>query len=171
MRRALIFIAIILAGAVLAAREWRRAPQIPVQIAAISAIARGVATGTVTYVFDGDTIEVADSERVRYIGMNAPEVAHPEKLEQCFGREAMERNRELVMGKEVRLVPDAENRDKYGRLLRYVWVGDTFVDLALVREGYARVLAIPPNILHASEFKAAEQEARQQERGLWSRCK
>ncbi len=151
---------------------WRQpAPHAPAQLAAISAIAQGAATSTVTYIFDGDTIEVVGGERIRYIGMNTPEIAHPGKPEQCFGREATERNRELTMGKEVHLVPDAENRDKYGRLLRYVWVGDTFVDLALVREGYARVLAIPPNILHASEFKAAEREARREKRGLWGACK
>jgi micrococcal nuclease len=124
----------------------------------------------VTYVFDGDTIEVTGGRRVRYIGMNAPEIAHPGQKEECFGVIATNENKSLVSGKTVRLVSDVADKDKYGRLLRYVYVGNVFVNDFLTRQGYAVAEPIKPDTLLASEFFSAQQEAKTQNRGLWNAC-
>src|SRR5690349_13538593 len=86
---------------------------------------------TVARVIDGDTIELTSGDRVRYIGMDTPETVDPRKTVQCFGKEASAANRALVEGKVVTLVPDVEDRDMYDRFLRYVYLGDTFVNLEL----------------------------------------
>ncbi len=128
--------------------------------------------GPVVGVVDGDTIHVrvADRiEKVRYIGVNAPEVHHPRKGEEPGGREAMAVNRELVEGKTVRLELDVRSRDRYGRLLAYVWVGETMINAELVRQGYAQVMTVPPNVRHQSLFLKLQRDARQAGRGLWKR--
>src|SRR2546421_12050327 len=107
--------------------------------------------GVVTRVVDGDTIVVrlgASSEKVRYIGVNTPEVHHPRKGEEPGGREATEVNRGLVGARHVRLETDVQTRDRYGRLLAYVWVDDMMVNAELVRRGYAQVMTGPPNGRH-----------------------
>lgn len=125
----------------------------------------------VTSVVDGDTIEIAGGQRVRYLGIDTPETVHPTKKVQCFGPEASAQNHHLVEGKAVRLVRDIEDTDTYNRLLRYVYLEDgTFVNLALVQDGYANVLTYPPNIAHARELQAAQNDARVASRGLWSVC-
>lgn len=128
------------------------------------------ATVLVTRVIDGDTIEIAGGERVRYIGIDTPETVSPRKPIQCFGKEASQRNTELVLGKNVRLVSDVRDRDQYGRLLRYVYVDDLFINRELIAEGYARIETIPPDVAHAKEFLAAERDARATRRGLWAAC-
>lgn len=131
----------------------------------------------VSRVVDGDTIEVdlnGVKEKVRYIGMNTPESVDPRRAVQCFGKEASAANAALVENKEVRLVRDVSDRDKYGRLLRYVYLNDdrrTFVDLELVRQGYATIMTYPPDIAHVTEFRTAERAAREAGRGLWSACR
>lgn len=123
-------------------------------------------------VIDGDTIIVrldGRRERVRYIGINTPETHHPHMAVQPYGPEATEANRGLVAGGDVVLELDAEPRDKYGRLLAYVYLPDgTFVNAVLVEEGYAQVMTVPPNVRHADEFRRLEREARAADRGLWS---
>jgi micrococcal nuclease len=120
---------------------------------------------------DGDTIELTDGRTVRYLGIDTPETVDPRKAVQCFGHEASDANRSLVQGQHVRLVHDIENTDKYGRLLRYVYLSDgTFVNLDLVANGYARAYTWPPNIAHATEFVAAQNAARTAGRGLWTAC-
>jgi micrococcal nuclease len=91
---------------------------------------------------------------------------------QCFAKAAAAANRRLVEGREVRLVRDAEARDRYGRLLAYVYrKGDgMFVNAELVRRGYAKPLTIPPNVAHAVELRRLAATARVAGRGLWSRC-
>ncbi|MCD6094576.1 thermonuclease family protein [bacterium] len=121
-------------------------------------------------VIDGDTIKLENGEVVRYIGIDAPETFHPSKPVQCFGREASNKNKELVEGKLVRLEKDITNRDKYGRLLRYVWVGDLFVNDYLVRQGYAYVYTYPPDVKYSKQFVQAQREARENNRGLWAVC-
>lgn len=130
----------------------------------------------VTRVIDGDTIEVENGERIRYIGIDTPETVDPRKPVQCFGKEATEKNKELVEGKQVRLEKDITDRDRYNRLLRYVYVADTpkrselFVNFELVKQGFAYSYTYPPDVAHQSEFIAAQEEAQEAGRGLWSTC-
>lgn len=120
---------------------------------------------------DGDTIELSDGRRVRYIGIDTPESVKPDTPVECFGKEASGRNRELVEGKTVRLVKDVSETDTYGRLLRYVYIGNTFVNRTLVEEGYAHAITIPPDVSLTDELRAAERNARERNVGLWSMCK
>jgi micrococcal nuclease len=135
----------------------------------------GPADGTVTRVVDGDTIHVAlggQDETVRYIGIDTPESVKPGTAVQCFAKAASAANRRLVDGRRVRLSFDAERRDRYGRLLAYVYRAgdDGFVNEQLVREGYARPLTIPPNVRFAERFLTLSRQAREAERGLWRAC-
>ena len=128
--------------------------------------------GAVVRVVDGDTIHVRIGERVekvRYIGVNTPEVHHPRKGEEPGGREAMAVNRTLVAGRTVRLETDVQARDRYGRLLAYVWAGDVMVNAELIRRGFAQVMTIPPNVRHQALFVKLQRDARDAERGLWRR--
>jgi len=125
---------------------------------------------TVTHVDDGDTIDVwvdGRRERVRYIGIDAPEVAHDGVGGARGGRAATRLNQALVGGRQVRLELDRERRDRYGRLLAYVWSGRVMINLELVRRGYARVLTIPPNVRYERWFVRAQAEAQAAHRGLW----
>jgi micrococcal nuclease len=128
--------------------------------------------GVVVRVVDGDTIHVrvADRvEKVRYIGVNTPEVHHPTKGEEPGGRQAMTINRTLVEHRAVRLETDVRSRDRHGRLLAYVWVGDVMVNAELVRRGYAQVMTVPPNVRHQALFVKLQRDAREREQGLWRR--
>lgn len=127
-------------------------------------------TFKVTRVIDGDTIEIEGGEHVRYIGIDTPETVDPRKPVQCFGIEASKKNKELVEGKTVRLEKDITDRDKYNRLLRYVWVDSLFVNLELVKQGFATSYSYPPDVKFQKEFSAAEKEAREANRGLWEAC-
>ena len=130
-------------------------------------------TARVKRVIDGDTIELDDGQKVRYIGIDAPEEGGAAKPG-CFGPEAADYNKTLVEGKLVRLEKDASQIDKYGRLLRYLYVpgpeGEIFVNLELVRQGFARAAAYPPDIKYQNIFDGAQSGARQNSRGLWSAC-
>ncbi|MBU3901590.1 thermonuclease family protein [Patescibacteria group bacterium] len=119
---------------------------------------------------DGDTIEIEGGEKVRYIGIDTPETVDPRKPVQCFGIEASKKNKELVEGKMARLEKDVTDRDKYNRLLRYIYVGDTFVNLELVKQGFAYSYSYPPDIKYQDQFVKAQQEAREAKRGLWNAC-
>jgi micrococcal nuclease len=127
-------------------------------------------------VVDGDTVVArlpAGDEKVRLIGIDTPETVDPRKPVQCFGHEASDRTKALLPpGTAVRLERDVEARDRYGRLLAYVYrVRDgTFVNLALAEEGFAHPLTIPPNVAYASRFAAAAAAARTAGKGLWSAC-
>ena len=132
--------------------------------------------GRVTRVVDGDTIHVAiggRDENVRYIGVDTPESVKPGTPVQCFAERASAFNKRLVAGERVRLVRDAEERDRYGRLLAYVYRArdNLFVNARLVRGGYAVPLTIPPNVAHAKEFRTLASVARRKGRGLWSSCR
>ena len=121
-------------------------------------------------VLDGDTIELENGERVRYIGINTPEIAHPPRGAEFFGPKAAEANRELVEGKRVRLEFDVQKRDRYGRLLAYVYVDSLFVNAELVKRGYAYAYTYPPNVKYAELFVRLQREAREAGRGLWGAC-
>ncbi|MCU0641912.1 MAG: thermonuclease family protein [Candidatus Margulisbacteria bacterium] len=124
-------------------------------------------TYLVKRVVDGDTIKLVNGETVRYIGVDTPETKHPRKPVQYYGKEASAANKKLVGGKRVRLEFDVQPRDKYGRLLAYVYVDDIFVNAWLIENGYAQVMTIPPNVKHQDHFLKLQREARENKRGLW----
>lgn len=124
----------------------------------------------VTRVIDGDTIEIEGGQKVRYIGIDTPETVHPSKSVQCYGKEAAEKNKSFVEGKRVRLEKDISETDKYGRLLRYVYAGEVFVNKVLVQEGYAFSSTYPPDLKYQDVFLMVEKEAREASRGLWGSC-
>ncbi len=125
---------------------------------------------TVLRVIDGDTIELSDKRRIRYIGIDTPETVDPRKPVQCFGKEASNENKRLVEGKSVRLEKDISETDQYGRLLRYVYVDNTFVNDYLVRQGFAHASTFPPDVKYADKFREAQAEAQENNRGLWAGC-
>ncbi|MCH8875446.1 MAG: thermonuclease family protein [Chloroflexi bacterium] len=124
----------------------------------------------VSLVIDGDTILLESGESVRYLGIDTPETNHPRRGSECYGPEATERNRELIEGKLVRLEFDTTDRDAYERLLRYVYVGNTFVNAVLVEEGFAYSYYYPPDTKHYDELLELELAAEAAGRGLWSAC-
>ncbi|KKQ43394.1 MAG: hypothetical protein US60_C0002G0002 [Microgenomates group bacterium GW2011_GWC1_37_8] len=121
----------------------------------------------VVKVIDGDTVRLESGETVRYIGIDTPEISQGKE---CFSEEATNKNKELVLDKEVRLEKDVSEVDRYGRLLRYAYSGDVFVNKYLVQEGYATAITYPPDVKYAEVFREAEREARDNNRGLWSKC-
>ena len=133
-------------------------------------------SGLVVRTVDGDTVWVrlaSGVEKVRYIGIDTPEVHHPTRGEEPGGRAATEINRGLVGERPVRLEPDVQLRDRYGRLLAYVWVKradgvEVMVNAEMVRLGYAQVMTVPPNVRHAEMFRKLAAEAREHRRGLWA---
>lgn len=140
---------------------------------------RGGVRGEVNRVIDGDTIEVAldaaidggpELEDVRYIGIDTPETVKPGAPVECFGPEASEFNHGLVEGERVRLRFDRELRDRFGRLLAYVYVGEVFVNAELISGGFARTLEIEPNTAEAAHLADLRGEAGAAGRGLWSAC-
>ena len=124
-------------------------------------------------VIDGDTIDVrlnGEKVRVRYIGIDTPEPYRDGKPA-CYSHEATEVNKKMVEGKQVHLVADSEDKDKYGRLLRYVYVGDTFINRTLVQEGFAKILTIQPNTTHKNELAEFQSKAKEEGKGMWGACK
>lgn len=139
-----------------------------------STVAPQVTTGKVVKVIDGDTIDVKqnktnDTVRVRYIGIDTPE-PYAKGPAECGSHEATIRNTELVNGQEVTMVPDKEDVDKYGRLLRYVYVDKIFINQILVQEGLARTLTIPPNTKYKYKFLKLEEIAQNDKSGMWGEC-
>jgi len=124
----------------------------------------------VTRIIDGDTIEIEGGQRIRYIGINSPELSSFDETIGCYAREATDKNKALVLDKKVRLEKDVSETDKYDRLLRYVWVNDIFVNDYLAREGFAQAVSYPPDIKYQDQFLEAQKEARENNRGLWSAC-
>ncbi|MEK7092529.1 MAG: thermonuclease family protein, partial [Patescibacteria group bacterium] len=127
-------------------------------------------TAFVTRVIDGDTIEIENGKKVRYIGIDTPEVVDPRKPIECFGEKAKGRNQQLVENKTVELEIDVSETDKYGRLLRYVYIDGFMVNQLLVKEGFAKSASYPPDIKYQHLFKQAETKARKNNAGLWSTC-
>lgn len=121
----------------------------------------------VSRVIDGDTIELDTGQVVRYIGVDTPETTG---TPECWAREAQRFNTHLVLNKEVRLEKDVSEADRYGRLLRYVYVDDIFVNAELVEEGYATVATFPPDVAYKETFRLLQEQAREKERGLWGGC-
>jgi micrococcal nuclease len=123
-------------------------------------------------VVDGDTF-VADiggrDERVRVIGVDTPETVAPDRPVERYGRESSNFAKRELSGVTVRLGGDVEPRDRYGRLLAYVWLPDgTFWNALLAAEGYAQLLTVPPNVAYVDLFRRLVAEARAAHRGLWA---
>ncbi len=128
----------------------------------------------VEYVIDGDTIIVEGKRKVRYIGVDAPEIIYAtntgDKSYRCFAKESLIANEKIVEGKTVKLVKDVSDKDKYGRLLRYVYSGDIFVNEYLVKNGFAVSEPIFPNLEYSRLFYNSQKMASDKKIGLWSKC-
>jgi endonuclease YncB( thermonuclease family) len=133
---------------------------------------KGAVPAEVQRVTDGDTFVATVKgrrERIRIIGVDTPESVDPNRPDEPFGEEASNFAKHYLDGATVRLAGDAEPRDRYGRMLAYVWLRDgTFWNALLAAEGYAQQLTIPPNVTYASLFRRLVREARQHNRGLWA---
>jgi micrococcal nuclease len=131
---------------------------------------------TLERVIDGDTIDIdvhGTRERVRLIGIDTPETVKPNTPVQCFGPEASAHTKSLLpKGTRLHVERDVEPRDKYQRVLAYVYRADDglFVNLDIIGRGFARLLTIPPNVAHVDDFVAAARTARQSRLGLWTGC-
>jgi len=123
---------------------------------------------TVRWVNDGDTVVLTTGQRVRYIGLNAPEIDHADQKAQPHGYQARSFNKDLVQSKRIRLEDDLERFDRYGRLLAYVFLEDgTFVNARLLRTGMAFYLYHKPNLKYDQSLLKAQQEAMQLKKGMW----
>ena len=129
----------------------------------------GPSEATVETVIDGDTIVLTSGEKVRYLLIDAPEITNGHT--DCYGQEAFQYNRDLVLGQEIALTYDEQCTDKYGRLLAYVEAPDGELNTLMIDRGFACYLYIPPDgdARHA-EFESLELGARQGKRGLWGLC-
>ena len=131
---------------------------------------------TVDRVIDGDTIVVTshgERERIRMIGVNTPESVHPTKPVECFGKEASAHTASLLpKGTPVHLARDVELRDRYGRLLAYVYRSSDglFINVHLVREGFGASNKFPPNTALSAQFSQAQSTAKESSVGMWSAC-
>ncbi|MBI5872089.1 thermonuclease family protein [archaeon] len=119
-------------------------------------------TYLVAKIIDGDTIDLKSGENVRLLGINAPE------KNEFYYQEAKNRLIELVEGKLVKLESDFEDKDTYGRLLRYIFLDKTFVNFQMVKEGYATVYIIQPNEKYRVKLEEAEDEAKEKLLGIWN---
>lgn len=118
---------------------------------------------------DGDGLKLADGRRVRYIGLDAPEMGGFGQPVEPYAAEAKAFNARLVLHQRVRLLRDASDTDRHGRLLRYVYAGKLFVNAEIVTAGWATTLTVWPDERHAAEFEHLEQVARRQRRGMWEK--
>ena len=136
-----------------------------------------IANVEIVKVVDGDTVDIdikGDIERVRLIGVNTPETKHPTKPIECFGPEASAYLTQLLpKGTHVRIERDVEARDRYGRMLLYLYLGsnDLFINLDLVARGYGTPMSIEPNTFHRNDFVRAAAQAEAANVGLWKACR
>ena len=132
---------------------------------------------TILKVVDGDTVDIdinGHTERLRLIGVNTPETKHPTKPIECFGPEASAYMTQLLpKGTTVRIERDVEARDRYGRMLLYLYLGsdDLFINLELVARGYGTPMSIEPNTFHRNDFVRAAAQAEAANVGLWKACR
>ncbi len=133
---------------------------------------------------DGDTIRVilpdGSTHKVRLIGVDTPEIKHGSRPAECYGYKAREYTDSHLVGRRVYLEFDVGIKDKYGRLLTYVWlkkpsdVGynvNYMWNYILVKNGYATVMTVPPNVKYAEKFVEAQKYARSHHKGLWKGCR
>lgn len=148
--------------------------QEPIQKAVTSAPQVVASDYTVVEADDGDTVKVKMGDKietVRFIGVDTPETHDPRKAVQCYGQQASDFTKNLLLGKQVRLEsdPNDSDRDKYKRLLRYVYLGDELINAKLIKEGYGFAYVVFP-FTHLDEFRQYESDARAQNKGLWASC-
>jgi micrococcal nuclease len=165
----------VIAAVVLAGCRPGQAPRLatsPAERATWPAAPPGAVAARVERVVDGDTFVAAIAgrrDRVRLIGVDTPETVDPDRPIQPYGKEASDFAKHMLTGVTVRLGGDVEPRDKYGRLLAYVWLPDgTFWNALLAAEGYAQLITIPPDVTYAGLFRGLVDEARATNRGLWA---
>lgn len=129
-------------------------------------------TYEVLRVVDGDTIQIdynGTKEKVRLIGIDTPESVHPDEAKNTEnGKIASDYTKELLTGKFVKLELDVQERDKYGRILAYVYLDGEMVNKKLLADGYAQVATFPPNVKYVDEFTEIQKEAKEAKRGLWA---
>jgi len=131
----------------------------------------GSEEAVVVRVLDGDTIELEDGNKVRYLHVDTPEIAHNGvEQDQCFAQEAKLLNEALVQGKTVQLEYDLNCADRFGRTLAFVSVEGRMVNKILIERGYGELAIYEPNTAREEEFKALEEEARETQAGLWGAC-
>ena len=168
MRRTLICIAVLATACRSVSEPPSSKPTAPPTTFGINA--------TMISVVDGDTIDVnigGHRERVRLIGIDTPETKKPNTPVQCYGPQATRFTKSVLPADEpLHLERDVVARDDFGRILAYVYLaGDgQFVNLTIIRQGYARPLTIPPNVAHTDEFVAASRAAQDDNIGLWAGC-
>ncbi len=128
-------------------------------------------------VIDGDTIEIENGDKVRYLNIDTPETKKPNTPVMCYGEEAYKVNISQVDNKIVYLKADKENKDRYGRLLRFVFLNyeelndiNNSVNAILVKNGLARTMIISPNTTYKKDFLKMEAEAKEQKKGVWGNC-
>ena len=131
---------------------------------------RPIASWTCSTATRSSSSEEARSDTIRLLGVDTPETHHPTKPVQCFGPEASAYTTRRLLGKSVRLERDVETRDVYGRRLAYVYLDGERYDDELLRLGYARLLVIEPNHLHARTMLDEELDAKRRGAGLWGAC-
>jgi endonuclease YncB( thermonuclease family) len=136
-----------------------------------------IETGKISRVIDGDTVVLEDGRTIRYLNADTPETKKPNTAVQCYGPEASAYNKNLMEGKNVTLVADKQNEDKYGRDLRFVFLEgrdisniQNSINAELVKNGYARALVIDPNNTYESDFNKLQSDAQSQKIGLWGVC-
>lgn len=151
--------------------------ELELDIVSLSTSAGDRSSGQVTEVIDGDTIRVlfpdGQQDKVRYIGIDTPETVHPHKPVECYGLEASAYNQALVEGKTVWLRYGVQKRDKYNRLLAYVYLDpmrSTMVNFILIAQGYAKKMEVRSNTRYSRIFSSLEREAMRAGRGLWKEC-
>jgi micrococcal nuclease len=173
----MVLLALVAAGCDVETTEPTREPAARTTPGQAQATNGDVERARVVRVVDGDTIIVeldGREERLRYIGVDTPESVQPNTPVECFGREASAENARLVEDREVELERDVSNRDRYERLLRYVYVVEEgeriFVNEALVAGGFAHASSFPPDVKYQDVLRAAQREARDEGRGLWGSC-
>lgn len=127
----------------------------------------------VTRVVDGDTFEIVNrgkSEKIRLIGVDTPETVKPNSAVEPYGPEASSFTKKMIEGKKVRLEFDVQERDKYGRILAYVYLEDgTFLNARLLEEGLATTMTVPPNVRMAETFLSLQKKAQKEKKGMWEK--
>ena len=121
-------------------------------------------------VIDGDTVELKNGERLRYNDIDTPETVHPSKPIECYGPQASSKNKELVEGEIIFVELGNPAKDRYGRLLGYVYIDDLFVNAELVRGGYAKVNSYGDPGSELSNLLDIEKNAKENMKGLWGAC-